>query len=466
MHLLDFPNISIRASELQLPFQAALKVEKIGDMILKATEPQMVLFNLYDEWLKSISSYTAFSRMVLVLRALHVNIDKTKLILRPDKTVITKDHHIWPTLSEDDWMKVEMQLRDLVLNDYGKKNNVNVSSLTQNEVRDIILGMEISAPSLQRQQAAEIDKQDDEQRQLTAVTTKTISSTGQEMIVTTTSKYEQTQFQSKTEWRSRALAALNLRSRVDNVYVLSDDVKTTGRFTYIMPKNLYEQFIKLADLRVEVVAYLYGSSPPDNARIKEIKCLAMVPQIGSIRDVQLPQSLPESDLLVGMEPLGLIHTYAGALPQFMTAYEMTVHGRLASQHPKQWKPDNTVTVTAALVPGAIQLTAWEPTEAGLAWGAQNKDMSSERPAGFDPEQFSSRCQLLLTDKLRGFFVVPVDDLWNYTFIGAAFDLVAKRPLLCKIERPLSFYDAEHRPIHFKNFGAVEDIWVDREDPFA
>ena len=30
-----------------------------ADLILKATEPQMVLFNLYDDWLKSISSYTS-----------------------------------------------------------------------------------------------------------------------------------------------------------------------------------------------------------------------------------------------------------------------------------------------------------------------------------------------------------------------------------------------------------------------
>ncbi len=139
-----------------------------------------MLFNLYDEWLKTISSYTAFSRLILILRALHVNQDKTKLLLRPDKTVITKEHHIWPTLSDEDWIKVEVQLRDLILNDYGKKNNVNTSSLTSSEVRDIILGMEISAPSMQRQQAAEIEKQQQEQQQLTAVTTKTQNVHGEE----------------------------------------------------------------------------------------------------------------------------------------------------------------------------------------------------------------------------------------------------------------------------------------------
>ncbi|KAH7955970.1 hypothetical protein HPB52_005303 [Rhipicephalus sanguineus] len=122
VHLLDFPNIVIKGSELQLPFQACLKVEKFGDLILKATEPQMVLFNLYDDWLKTISSYTAFSRLILILRALHVNNERTKVILKPDKTTITEPHHIWPTLTDDEWIKVEVQLKDLILADYGKKN--------------------------------------------------------------------------------------------------------------------------------------------------------------------------------------------------------------------------------------------------------------------------------------------------------------------------------------------------------
>ena len=34
VHLLDFPNIVIKGSELQLPFQACVKMEKFGDLIL------------------------------------------------------------------------------------------------------------------------------------------------------------------------------------------------------------------------------------------------------------------------------------------------------------------------------------------------------------------------------------------------------------------------------------------------
>ena len=80
-------------------------MEKFGDLILKASEPQMVLFNIYDDWLKTISSYTAFSRLILILRALHVNVDKARMLLRPDKSIITEPHHVWPTLTDEQWIK-------------------------------------------------------------------------------------------------------------------------------------------------------------------------------------------------------------------------------------------------------------------------------------------------------------------------------------------------------------------------
>ncbi|XP_055343538.1 pre-mRNA-processing-splicing factor 8-like [Paramacrobiotus metropolitanus] len=188
VHLLDFPN-----------------VEQLGDMVLRATELQMVLFNLYDDWLKNISSYTAFSRLVLILRALHVNTERTKVVLKPDKTTITEPH-IWPTLTDEQWIKVEVALNDVIVADYGKKNG-NVASLTQSEIRDIILGMEISASSAQRQQIAEIEKQTREQSNLTAVATKTTTKSGDAIVTTTTSNYETQWFSSRAEWRVRAIGA-------------------------------------------------------------------------------------------------------------------------------------------------------------------------------------------------------------------------------------------------------------------
>ncbi|KAL0706666.1 hypothetical protein Bca4012_073092 [Brassica carinata] len=298
VHLLDFPNVVIKGSELQLPFQACLKIEKFGNMILKATEPKMVLFNIYDDWLKSVSSYTCFSRLILILRALHANNEKAKMLLRPDKSVVTEPHHMWPSLTGDQWMKVEVALRDLILSDYAKKNNVNTSALTQSEMRDIIVGAEITPPSQQRQQIAEIEKQ---ASQAVAVTTKTRNVHGDELIVSTVTPYEQAAFNSKTDWRVRAISATNLYLRVNHIYVNSDNVNESG-YTYNMPKNLLKRFICVADLRTQIAGYLYGVSAPDNPRVKEIRCVVMVPQRGSSQD-KLTQSDGRSD------PRGYVPTH-------------------------------------------------------------------------------------------------------------------------------------------------------------
>lgn len=56
-----------------------------------------------------------------------------------------QSHHsdLFPTLEDAQWMAVEVALKDLILNDFGKRNAVNVASLTASEIRDIILGMEM-----------------------------------------------------------------------------------------------------------------------------------------------------------------------------------------------------------------------------------------------------------------------------------------------------------------------------------
>jgi hypothetical protein len=68
-----------------------------------------------DDWLKSISSYTAFSRLILLLRGLHVNNEKAKIILHPDKSTITEPHFVWPSLSDEEWIKVEVAMKDVIL---------------------------------------------------------------------------------------------------------------------------------------------------------------------------------------------------------------------------------------------------------------------------------------------------------------------------------------------------------------
>jgi pre-mRNA-processing factor 8 len=200
-----------------------------------------------------------------------------------------------------------------------------------------------------------------------------------------------------------------------------------------MPKNILKRFITIADLRVQIAGYLYGSSPPDNDQIKEVRCIVMVPQVGNTRDIQLPQQLPQHEYLIQMEPLGIIHTVSGNEPSYMTAMDVTQHSRLMNAH-SSWDK-KTVTMTVSFTPGSVSLSAWALTPQGYKWGAENKDTGSDHPQGFSTSM-GEKCQLLLSDRIRGYFLVPESNAWNYSFMGSAFGGVEKKPVHVKIDTPL------------------------------
>ncbi|CAF1865286.1 unnamed protein product [Brassica oleracea var. botrytis] len=338
--------------------------------------------------------------------------------------------------------QVEVALRDLILSDYAKKNNVNTSALTQSEIRDIILGAEITPPSQQRQQIAEIEKQAKEASQLNAVTTRTVNVHGEELIVTTTSPYEQTAFGSKTDWRVRAISATNLYLRVNHIYVNSDDIKETG-YTYIMPKNILKKFIC----------------------VKEIRCVVMVPQWGSHQHVNLPSALPEHDFLNDLEPLGWLHTQPNELPQ-LAPQDVTAHSRILENN-KQWDGEKCIILTCSFTPGSCSLTSYKLTQAGYEWGRLNKDTGSN-PHGYLPTHYE-KVQMLLSDRFLGFYMVPENGPWNYNFMGTSVKHTVGMIYSVKLGSPKEYYHEEHRPTHFLEFSNMEETDIaegDREDTFA
>ena len=457
VHLLDFPNIVIKGSELQLPFQAILKIEKFGDLILRANKPEMLLFNLYDDWLKGISSYTAFSRLILILRALHVNNEKAKMILKPDKTTVTKPNHIWPTLDANEWMRVERALNDLILEDFGKKNNVNTASLTQSEIRDIILGMDISPPSLQRQQMAEIEKS---REATTAVTTKTTNALGEEIVVTTWTPYEQQTFTSRTDWRLRAVSATNLHLRTNHIYMQREDLDRS--LTYVIPKNLLKKFIDISDLRVQIAAFIYGVTPEQHPDVREIRCAVMVPQIGTHQNITLPNNLPEHPYLKALQPLGWMHTQPTETNQ-LSPQDIMYTSKLVSEN-SDWDPDTCAVVTVSFTPGSCSLGSYRLTPAGIDWGRTSKDASGYNTA------FFKRSQLLLTDKFLGFFMVPDTGVWNCNFLGIGHSPHMKYNLI--IDTPKDFFHEIHRPSHYLYFAKsyeeeeLQKVMPESEDVYA
>jgi pre-mRNA-processing factor 8 len=348
-------------------------------------------------------------------------------------------------------MACETALKDLILADFGKRNSVNVASLTASEIRDVILGMEISAPSAQRQQMAEIEKSTDAAAQVTALQTKTTNIHGDEIQVVTTTQYETAAFSSKSDWRVRAISATNLALRVNHIFVGNDDVKDdAGSFTYVIPKNVLKTFIVNADLRTQVVAYLYGSSPADNRQVKEIKAVAWIPQRGNNNTIELPAALPKHDfLLKDLEPLGWIKTQSQELNHLSPA-DVTTQAKVMAVHP-EWGPQS-ICVTCAFTPGSASLNAWELTVAGFEWGRKNQDVTGQHQ-GFTPSM-TNRVQLLLSDRILGMTMVPEGGVWNYG-VGLTQSWTEKMPYTMTLDKPEGFWAACHRPNAFLNFSAME-----------
>ncbi|ODV85641.1 hypothetical protein CANARDRAFT_28399 [[Candida] arabinofermentans NRRL YB-2248] len=472
VHMLDFPNISIRPSELHLPFGSALKIDKLLDIVNTAKEPQMVLFNIYDDWMKTCSSFTAFNRLIVIMRSLHVNEDTTKLILKADGTVTTKDHHFWPSLNDEQWRKVESQLADLILGDYSKKYNVNINSLTDNEIRDIILGQDIRAPSVRRQRIAEIENSkrktapDSTADQLSAVKTKTVNVHGEEIVTVTTTNHEQATFESKADWRNRAISASTLYMRTNKVFVSSGDLAETDCYAYVVPKNILSKFIQVSDTRSQIGGFMFGKSPKDNDQVKEVICIILVPQVGDNHHVEFPTGLPNSKLLKGLEPLGWIHTTpSGNENEIDESSEVLTHTKLARGH--NWSTRSCV-IDVSFTPGSVTLSSYNITKQGYEWGLDNqRAIGSSVTVNDYSDNYKKKTPVILTDRIKGFFMVPDTDIWNYSFIANSWSDDIEYEL--KLDTPLPFYHELHRPIHFTTFGQVESVTeleAEQEDVFA
>jgi len=359
---------------------------------------------------------------------------------------------------------VEVALRDLILADFGKRNSVNIASLTSSEIRDIILGQEIAAPSIQRQQMAELEKSTEAQSQVTAVQTQTTNVHGDTLQVVTTTNYEQQVFSSKSDWRVRAISATHLPLRLQHIYVSNDDVKDdAGSYTYVLPKNVLRAFITNADLRTQVAAFLYGTSPPDNKQVKEIKAVVWVPQRGNNNSVDLPTQHPKHEfLLKDLEPLGWIKTQALDISH-LSPTDVTTQAKIMADHP-EWG-SNSICLSCSFTPGSVSLSAHSLTVAGFEWGRKNTD-AGVNPQGFNPNM-SERVQLLLSDRILGMTLTPEGRVWNYG-VGLAQMWVPTISYQVVLDTPLPFWAEQHRPNAFLTFANLEtgDDSADVENSFA
>ena len=464
MNMIDFPNVIIKGSELQIPFQSLMKLEIFGETITKATEPKMILFNMYDDWLDTVSNYTAFSRLVLIMRALHINADKTRLAMRSAASAPKQPNHIWPTLTQDEWPNVEIELRNIILADFAKSCNVNISSLTQSEIKDIILGLETAKESINNRQIEEIDRQRNEAMGVMQTVTETVNKLGEKVIVQTTTPYEQQKFKSQNDWRNRAIASTFLNSRANNISVNQVDPQTKNTVdlekmnNYVFAKNVLKRFICITDLKTQIAGLLFGKtavikkSASVSVSVKEIRVILMVPQIGTFHSVNFLSFIPtDNPELEGLEFLGWIHTQANET-SVLSPFDVVASAKIFESN-KNVELSNFVIITVSFPPGVCSLTAFNVTQEGLNWGKDNikKDINEEAILQTYNNRLYQRCPVWLSSNFAGFFMVPDNQIWNYNFIGIKLENITQNLIGYSPDIPKNFYHPVHRISHFVNF---------------
>nr|UXY86768.1 splicing factor Prp8 [Cryptomonas paramecium] len=136
-YMARFSYIKVKKNFFKIPLESLVKYTKMKNLLDCSKFNGFFMFNLYDNWLKSISSFTAFCRLILILKSFKINNIKTKKILSSyEKHQL--DNFFWPDLSDKEWIEVEILLRDLILDNYCFHTNISVKNLSQSEIKKII----------------------------------------------------------------------------------------------------------------------------------------------------------------------------------------------------------------------------------------------------------------------------------------------------------------------------------------
>jgi pre-mRNA-processing factor 8 len=462
VHLLDFPNITIKGSELNLPFQAALKIPRVAQIVLQAGESSLNLINFYDDWLQTISPYTAFSRVILILRALMLagpGASDRALGLIFGGREIPAPGHIWPSLDDGEWVGIEVALKDLIIEEYSKKNNVNPAALTHAEIRDIILGADIAGPSAQRQKIAEIERSSNEQS-AHATTTTTTNVFGDEIVSATTSAYESKTFASKSDWRSRALGVGTLAQRLKSLTVATEASNETNNDLLVLPRNLINQLVHVADSRTQIAALIVGEQV--EPQVWQCKSLIIPPQTGTVSSVNVCENRPqglEQQFSDNVYVIGIIHTSSSGVTSLAPANLVVLQKFRQSFETPQEVPQFCVSLVMS--PGAVEIAVYSPTPSAFtAFQTDQIDINATLPGDYYAPQ-----SCILTDRTLGYWWIPGGgERWNWNFMTLAFD---PEKHLYAVERgiPAEFYDVTHRLVHFMQTGASIEGNNNYEDEF-
>mmetsp|Transcript_44709 Transcript_44709/g.74621 ORF Transcript_44709/g.74621 Transcript_44709/m.74621 type:complete len:2266 (+) Transcript_44709:990-7787(+) len=437
VHLLDTSNIKVIGTDLLIPFYTLMKLNHINDVVLKSKVSKLLIFNIYDNWLKNSSSYTAFARILLILRGLHINYKKTISILNINYKNLSFSKYLWPNLDAQEWINVEVILKDLIINDYCQRHKITTSSLTQVEIRDIILGLEqYLKPKSNSSSNIKHEKE--------MTSSKTVSKDNVVIKSFTKSPYERIKFKSKKNWKSRLQKKINTFAIVRNLFINKNEKFNANSRIFLISKHLVLKFASISDTCSETFGYIYGKDSIEFNNISEIICISIPPQLVSGLSLAMAIKHIPHKSTDDFEILGWIHLTAYTENQILSR-NLRYHAKLITNI-DGLNGNKSIFVILFVSNSYSTLKAFSLTAEGFR---NSLSTNIEKLDKDNIKKYLRKVSISLSNKFQGFFLVPKNNLWNYHFFESAFN--AEMNYTLKVGIPIDYFEDYHRPFHFRDF---------------
>mmetsp|Transcript_22972 Transcript_22972/g.46941 ORF Transcript_22972/g.46941 Transcript_22972/m.46941 type:complete len:461 (-) Transcript_22972:1325-2707(-) len=406
IYLSDLSSTLIKYTEIKIFFQSLIEIPKIKELIKKSENSRSFIVNLYDNWLSFISPFTAFSRLILILKSIQINFEKVKKRLNLFSSSQLRITSFWPNFSDQEWMEVENFLKDLILEDFISKKNCSLKDLTQTEIRDIILGTKVNIIGSKMVSDTNVLNENLE----ISVISDELKRTS---FVSTPSKNFSKKFVTKSIKNSRSFINKNLEIFFNIKTQFIPEKKNS--FFFIVPRNLLKQIITISRKDCDLIALTFGKKNPKNLFFRELKIFLVPPQLNLNGNIDFARKIPENEILKNFLFSGSIKVIRTSRI-FPEKLDLEFSRELLENN---WNPE-----------------VEEISLLGLKKKKKNWDFSGfflEISKNFRFFEQISKISLVVSDRLIGFFLIPKNKKWDFFFNSLFFS--KKKKYLVNISFP-------------------------------
>ncbi|CBH14584.1 PRP8 protein homologue [Trypanosoma brucei gambiense DAL972] len=461
MLILDYPNIIIGQSDLNLAVPMVLRHSRLADLRISATESKGWEFCLYDDWLRQFQPATCFNLLNLILRGYHVNLSRTRQTLEPDLHVEVHHSHFWPTYTREEWEAVSVRLQEMIIADAARRMNVSPNQFTEMEKKDILLGKKMTTVEIQEEEMKELEEMK-RTKLVQEHTIDVVTKSGETAKKRVKAAFDFGNSTSASNWRARSLANATVFGEGTTVEIDHSGV-TGSSDQLIFPQELLKILFPCFDVQAQFCAYLFGQTLPDSPNVKEVLCIMVPPQKSSAVEYTTPSCIPHDHPTLTENHLSLLGVLrcSGGEPSIHSR-DVAIHGRLLACN-EGLQTEGLTTVVVGVSQDGIGIRCYTTTREGISWALEEYSHALQREPTEVPPLHVIPARVTLSTELQGFFLVPTDNGWNHTFRGAAwredttFDV--------RVDTPQFFFFATHRPDHFLNFARLteEEATIDMAD---